>query len=125
MQMGLIYNDYEALMYHSLSCTSALRQGELPDPFHLRYGISSSLSLLCPNIPAYPELYPENAEALKPLQEEAHTLLTGLFLLTEEEIESILSMIREEDFGRYDQEERLLWISEARLKEVLHAETEE
>lgn len=87
-QMSILQYDYDQFLSHSMSCMDALEQKKLPDTYHTEYTIRYAQELLCPSIPAYPEIYEENKEQLALWQEEAEIFLRGIFSFTDEDLES-------------------------------------
>lgn len=85
-QMCLLEYDYQNFLEHIMSCMEAMEQGRMPDDHHLEYAIREAENLLNPDIPAYPDIYPENQAALDTYQREATIYLAGIFHLTTDEI---------------------------------------
>lgn len=117
MQMCLIHRQYEEFLYHSMNCMEALEQGTVPDDYHLKYTIESAEDLLNLRIPAYPDVCPENQEALEHYCQEVTISLSGMFRLSLEEIETLCP----DPDGSYDyksdEKERLLTLAEENLRE--------
>ena len=105
-QMSILQFDYDDFLYHSMSCVQALEKGELPDTYHVEYTISKAQDLLVPDIPAYPDIYPENEEQLELWQEEALLFLKGIFYFTDTELE-MLYPTDEYDWFTYEEKDTL------------------
>lgn len=89
MQMCLLHYDYEDFLRFSMACTEALEKGTIPDSYYLEYAVQNAADLLRPDIPAYPDIYPENEKVLKSYQTEVSCFLIGTLHLTQEEIDGL------------------------------------
>lgn len=116
-QLTILHNSYENFLYHSMNCTQAMDQKILPDDYHLEYSILYAQELLCPNIYAYPDIYPENQQVLKPWQDEIRIYLINMLGFTEEEFSSLYPE-DEYDYFSYAEQEALLEAVKSRMKEA-------
>ncbi|MBS6396336.1 MAG: zinc ribbon domain-containing protein [Clostridiales bacterium] len=88
-QITLLHNDYADFLSNSMECSEALSQGIIPDKYQINFVIKYTLELLYPDIPAYPDIYPENQPILNVWQEEALIYLSGVFGISSEELSAL------------------------------------
>ncbi len=92
-QAAILNFDYENMMEARASLMQAYEQGEEQDAWDMYYYISrilnSASSILSLDIPAYPELAPENEALYGDYCREAEALCRGLLGLTEEEVAAL------------------------------------
>lgn len=123
-QMTILNYTYREFLTHSMNCVSAIDQGLIPDEYHLEFCIRNAQELLVPDIPAYPDIYPENQEQLSVWQEEALIYLIGILNFTEEEM-AVLYPTDQYDIFSYDELDVLTANITRRLKEAgFHEENE-
>lgn len=85
-QMTILNYYYQQFQVNSMNCIQAMDQGLTPDDYDLEYSVKNARKLLKPDIPAYPDIYPENQEQLSIWQEEALIYLIGILDFTEEDL---------------------------------------
>lgn len=113
-QMCLLDYSYQEFWQRILSCMQSMEQGYLPDDYDLESSLLAGSRVLDPYIPAYPDIYPENQEPLKILQQEVASCLSGMFFLTEDDIRTLSS--DEENFS-YKTVDQLCEQARLRLQE--------
>ncbi len=101
-QAYLLQYDYDQFLHHSMSCMEELEKGLLPSTYDMEYTIREAQSLFYPDIPAYPDIYPENEEALENWQEEARIFLIGTFGFADAEFQL---MAPSDEYDWFSQEE--------------------
>lgn len=124
-QICIINYDYQRFLEHVMFCMQDMEQGRIPDSYHLEYAFRQAGELLAPYIPAYPDIYSENQEALEAYQQEALICLSGMFRLPQEEVLTLAPSEEGSFQSGYENIDRLCEMAKENLKkEGLMDETE-
>jgi len=115
-QMCILDYDYQRFLEHVMCCMQDMEQNRIPDDYHLEYAFRQAAELLDPYIPAYPDIYPENQEALEAYQKEALICLTGMFRLSQEEVLTLAPSEEDPYQSDYETIDRLCEMAEENLK---------
>lgn len=102
-QMCILNYQYEKFLECAMNCMQAMEQGQVPREYDLDYVIEYTECLLNPDIPAYPDIYPENQEILTGYQQEAVLYLNGILKLPLEEIQLLYPEPEERYHSNYDE----------------------
>ena len=122
MQMCLYHVDYADFVQYSMDCTQSLENGKIPEDFYLEYSLRQAADLFCPDLPAYPETYPENQAALEGYRDEVEAYLFGTLNLTREEAAVLYPSEENDGYLSYEDSEQLMELIKDRLKEAGYVE---